>query len=256
MAAKTYLMKVSYDGRLFHGYQYQRDLRTVQGDIEGVLGHIFKRDISSQASGRTDAGVHARGQVISFSAPELMEIDRLHYVISRFLPEDIQLLELREDFLHPRYDALAKAYIYKCTYNDDVFKRPYSLYLARRLDISSMRRAASHLEGFHDFYNFSNRRKNEGSTKRLVHRIIIENKAQDLEFIFLGEGFLYKMVRIMVAYLINVGMGRYRASETPQVLKKRSRLETRQVSPAQGLYLDQVFYKEKDLWEYLKKIEV
>lgn len=256
MVTKTYLMSIAYDGRDFYGYQYQENLRTVQGEVEKVLEHLYKEKIVTKASGRTDTGVHARDQVISFEARELMPLERLPYVLGRFLPRDIKLNWISYSDIHPRFDALAKSYIYSCSYKDDLFLRPYKLYLKDELDLGAMREAAALLEGKQDFYNFSNRRKEEGSTVREVFRIKIKEKDMGIDMIFVGEGFLYKMVRIMALYLINVGLGKFPAKETSQVLKKKDRLETRQVAPPQALFLDRVFYSQKDLDDYLEKLDI
>ncbi len=251
MASQSYLMSLAYDGRDFHGYQYQEELRTVQGDLEDLLSYIFKEKIRIQASGRTDAGVHALDQRVSFEAPKIMELDRLAYVIKRFLPRDIQLNNLKVDNLHPRYDALAKSYIYRISYEDNLFLRPYSLYLKKELDLEALRYAARHLEGSHDFYNFSNRRKKEESTIRTIYKIKILESPKGLDLVFIGDGFLYRMVRIMVAYLNNVGLGKYQPSATKKILLKRDRKETRQVAPAEGLFLAEVFYSQEELADYL-----
>lgn len=256
MATKNYLMSIAYDGRDFSGYQYQEGLRTVQGEVEAVLEHIFKHPISSKASGRTDAGVHALDQVMAFEARDIMELDRLAYVVTRFLPRDIKLNWIKYSEIHPRFDALAKAYRYRLSFKDELFKRPYSLYIKKKLDIDAMKEAAQALEGTKDFFNFSNRRTGEGSTVRTIYRIVFIESKEGLDLIFIGDGFLYKMVRIMVEYLINVGLDKYPASRTSEVIKKKDRLETRQVAASEALFLERVFYDSHELNEYLDHLQI
>lgn len=256
MATKSYLMSIAYDGRDFSGYQYQEGLRTIQGEVEGVLEHIFKHPISSKASGRTDAGVHALDQVLAFEARLIMDLDRLAYVISRFLPRDIKLNWIRYSTIHPRFDAKAKTYRYRLNFKDELFKRPYSLYIKDKLDLDAMRKAALALEGQKDFFNFSNRRRGEKSTIRTIYRIGFIESQNGLDLVFIGDGFLYKMVRIMAQYLINVGLNRYPAVSTSEILKKKDRLETRQVAPPEALFLERVFYDIKELEEYLDNLQI
>lgn len=250
MSTKNYLMRIAYDGRDFYGYQYQVDRRTVQGEIEEVLEYIFKESIPSKASGRTDAGVHALDQVVGFRGPELMELSRLNYVFNRLLPQDIKVNKIYYADLHPRFDALGKTYLYKCSYEDELFLRPYSLIMKNKLDLAAMKKAAHYLQGQHDFYNFSNRRPGEGSTLRYLYEIKIKEEDKGFSVEFTGEGFLYKMVRIIMAYLIKVGQGKIDPRKTPEIMGQRDRKYTRSVAPAQGLFLKRVFYEKNELDKY------
>lgn len=244
-------MRLAYDGRDFYGYQYQKNRRTVQGEIEDLLSYLFKEEVTTKASGRTDSGVHALDQVVGFTAPKLMELSRLSYVLRRLLPRDIMLNSISYSDIHPRFDALAKTYEFRCSYDDDLFLRPYALILAKPLDLRAMRKAALYLEGEHDFYNFSNRRVGEGSTRRHLYQIRIKENQKSFTIACTGEGFLYKMVRIIVAYLLNVGGGKIPYQGTPEIIKAKDRKDTRQVAPPQGLFLKKVFYDKKELEKYL-----
>lgn len=257
MATTNYCLRLAYDGRNFCGYQIQTEERTVQGEMETVLSLLFKEEIRIHASGRTDTGVHALGQVVSFKAEPLLQEERLLYALNRLLPEDIQVLEVKqvEDEFHPRYDALAKVYRYRFTRKKDVFLRPYRLYLEKEIDLAKIKQAAGLLEGKKDFFNFSNRRKEEGSTLRQIYRIAIEKTEEGFDLVFVGDGFLYKMVRIMVAYLLEVGYGRISPEMTQGILEERDRRYTRKVAPAQGLYLEKVFYDEEERTAYLTALK-
>lgn len=246
-------MHIAYDGRDFYGYQYQVDRRTVQGEIEELLNYIFKEAITTKASGRTDAGVHALDQVVGFPGPELMELSRLNYVLGRLLPRDIKINKIYYADLHPRFDALGKTYIYKCSYEDDLFLRPYALIIKNKLDLVAMKKAAHYLQGEQDFYNFSNRRPGEGSTLRHLYEINFKVEAKGFSVEFTGDGFLYKMVRIIMAYLLKVGQGKIDPGKTPEIMMQKDRKYTREVAPPQGLFLKKVFYDKKELEKHLKQ---
>lgn len=253
MSAKNYLMHIAYDGRDFSGYQVQENARTVQGELEKVLCFIFKCRVQTKASGRTDAGVHALDQVVSFRAPALMELPQMIYVLGRLLPQDIKVQSIVFSDLHPRFDAVAKTYRYRCSYDDDLFLRPYALIVKNKLDLEGMRRAAAYLIGNHDFFNFSNRRTGEGSTCRNLYRLQITEDDKGFWVEFTGDGFLYKMVRVLMAYLLKVGQGVIDPEKTPEIILKKDRRDTREVAPPQGLFLDKVFYSQEELKEYLMR---
>ena len=207
MATTNYCLRLAYDGRDFSGYQVQPTDRTVQGELEKTLSYLFKTEIILQASGRTDAGVHALEQVVSFKASPLLNEERLFYALNRLLPRDIKVLAVEKvhDGFHPRFDALGKVYRYQCRYEDRLFERPYVLFLKNRLALEKIKEAARFLVGEKDFYNFSNRRKEEGSTVRHLYRLEVGEKEDGFDLLFVGDGFLYKMVRIIVAYLLEIG---------------------------------------------------
>lgn len=237
-------LDLAYDGRNFFGSQRQKNHRTVQGEIEQVLAILYQQPVSLQLSGRTDSGVHAKHQVGHFRAGLDIPIDRLDYALRSLLPSDIQLLDVSvalADF-HARYSAKEKTYQYVLTKRDDVFTRPYKLYLNSDLDLTAMRQAMTDLQGRHDFYAFSNRRKGETSTVRTIHQISYEQLGDDIIVTFRGDGFLYKMVRILMQYLLHVGQGELRPDLTGEIIASRSRELTRKVAPAQGLYLVDIKY--------------
>jgi tRNA pseudouridine38-40 synthase len=191
------------------------------------------------------------GQVVGFRGPEIMDISRLSYVLGRFLPQDIKINEICYSNLHPRFDALGKTYIYRCSYEDNLFLRPYALIIKKKLDLGAIEEAALCLEGEHDFYNFSNRRVAEGPTRRNLYRIKIEEEDKGFTVEFTGDGFLYKMVRIIMAYLLKVGHGKIDPKRTNEIILQKDRKYTREVAPPQGLYLEKVFYDKKELKKHL-----
>lgn len=235
---------IAYDGRNFFGSQRQLRERTVQGELERVLAILFQQPIGLQLSSRTDAGVHARRQVGHFHTTRDIPKDRVSYALTSLLPQDIQLLNLMEvsEHFHARFDATEKTYEYHLTYRDDVFERAYKVFLSQPLDLMLIDQAISQLVGEHDFFSFSNRRKAEQSTVRNLRAINYRLDGNDLIFSFRGEGFLYKMVRILMQYLIHVGTGKIDPARTRDILESHSREHTRKVAPPQGLYLTDIRY--------------
>ncbi len=239
-----YKLTISYDGSGFSGFQYQKKERTIQGELENTISSMLGNNIRIQASGRTDSGVHAKGQVISFESETEIEADKLKYALNRMLPDDISVsdVEIVNREFHPRYSATSKEYHYICSYEDNVFNRRYITLIEDKLDINLMLEEAKALLGEHDFYSFSNRRKLEGSTVREIYDIDIIEEKEKIIFIFKGSGFLYKMIRIIVAYLIRVGSGKCKPGKTQEILLSRSREHTKHVAPPNGLYLFKVNY--------------
>ena len=235
---------LAYDGRNFFGSQRQLLERTVQGELERVLAILYQQPIGVQLSSRTDTGVHARRQVGHFHTNRNIPLDRVDYALRSLLPQDIQLIGLTEvsEQFHARFDATEKTYQYHLTYHDDVFDRAYKVFLSRPLDLELVDQAIPALVGEHDFFSFSNRRKAEKSTIRDLRAIHYQLDGDNLVFTFRGEGFLYKMVRILMQYLIQVGMGKIDPARTRDVLANRSREHTRKVAPPQGLYLVDIQY--------------
>lgn len=241
-------LDIAYDGRNFYGSQRQKNHRTVQGEVEQVLGILYQTPISLQFSGRTDGGVHALKQVGHFSPTLEIPLDRLHYALSSLLPSDIQLLEVAEgeDSFHARFSAKEKTYRYVLTTKDDVFTRPYRTLIKKALDFSRIDVAIGQLVGEHDFYSFSNRRAGETSTIRNLREISYREDGDTIIFTFRGDGFLYKMVRILMQYLIHVGQSKLEPEKTGEILLARSREFTRQVAPPQGLYLVDIDYGQDE----------
>ena len=235
---------LAYDGRNFHGSQRQKKHRTVQGDIESALKKLYLEPITLHLSGRTDAGVHAIRQVGHFKTSQEIPEDKALFALSNLLPSDIKLLALKwaEDDFHARYSAKEKTYRYVISFTDDVFRRPYETFVEPPLDLTAIDQSIKHLIGEHDFFAFSNRRKGERTTIRTLHEISYEEEADKLIFRFRGDGFLYKMVRILMQYLIEVGRGKIDPEQTKQILLTHSKEFTRRVAPPQGLYLEYIEY--------------
>ncbi|MFD1850674.1 tRNA pseudouridine(38-40) synthase TruA [Oceanobacillus bengalensis] len=243
---------LQYDGTLFHGFQRQPNKRTVQGELEKVLKVIHKgQSISIAASGRTDAGVHARGQVIHFDSDlGIPERGWLH-ALNTQLPDDIRVRSVEKvtEAFHARYSVIEKEYHYfvlNCQ-EADVFKRHYSYHFPYELNMEKIEEACRYLEGTHDFTTFSSTKSTvKGSKVRTIYEASVKKEASEIEFIFRGSGFLYNMVRIMVSVLLDIGQGRRQPEDIQYLLERNDRKLVGKTIDAHGLHLWNVIYKEME----------
>ncbi|MFQ3546457.1 tRNA pseudouridine(38-40) synthase TruA [Halobacillus rhizosphaerae] len=245
---KRVRFKIEYDGTKFSGYQIQHNGRTVQEELEKALSKLHKgKPIKISASGRTDAGVHAKGQVIHFDTPlELAEFN-WKSALSSLLPDDIQIAAVDEvdaDF-HSRYDAREKEYRYYVwnAQDPDFFRRHYTCHIRRALNIEAMRDACTLIEGEHDFTSFCSAKTNiKGSKVRTITEARIAASGSELVFIFKGTGFLYNMVRILVGTILEVGLEERSIDDIPRIIQKRDREAAGKTAPSRGLFLWKVDY--------------
>lgn len=240
---------ISYDGSNFSGFQIQPKKRTVQGELEKALKTIHKGDpIRIQASGRTDTGVHAKGQTIHFDTAYDIPYENWKRALNTLLPDDLYVHMVKEvaDSFHARYDVLEKEYRYYI-WNEkekDVFKHHYAYQFPYPLEIDVIQEACKHLEGEHDFTTFSSAKATtKGSKVRTLYQVTCTKRASEIEFIFRGSGFLYNMVRIIVGAMLDVGQGRRRPQDLAYLLEQRDRQLLGETVPPQGLYLWGVTYE-------------
>ena len=241
---------ISYDGSQFSGYQIQPGKRTVQLEIERVLEVIHKgRVVKIVASGRTDAGVHATGQVIHFDSPLTFPIDRWRTALNVQLPKDIRILSIEQvsEEFHARYHAIGKTYRYIWSLSEihSPFERDFSVHADRyKPDVEMMQKAAQHLLGTHDFSSFCAANTNVNDFVRTIYSINFEVKkeTQQLHMVISGSGFLYNMVRIIAGTLWEVGIRKKSIESIPKILSLRARKEAGKTAPAHGLYLEKVAY--------------
>jgi len=238
---------VSYDGTHFSGYQVQPNKRTVQSEIEAALKKLHRgQSIRIHASGRTDAYVHAVGQVIHFDTTLTIPPEKWPYALNSLLPNDIVVLEAEHvaDQFHARFDAIKKEYRYKLSTQKmiDVFKRDYTYHFPYKLDLDSMRQACLHLCGTHDFTSFCVAKTEVEDKVRTIYSIEIVEKGTDLIFCFTGNGFLYNMVRILMGTLLEVGQGKKTPDQIPYILEGKDRNLSGKTAPGHGLYLWKVYY--------------
>lgn len=242
---------IMYDGYGFAGYQVQPNARTVQLELERVLTKMHKGTIVRVvASGRTDAGVHATGQVIHFDTDLQFPIERWQQALNVQLPGDIRVVSVEEvssDF-HARYGTSGKVYRYKWGLGDveSPFKRHYVVYMpGANPDIERMREAAQAFLGTHDFTSFCSARTEVIDRVRTIKRLeLIESEQGELHMVIEGDGFLYNMVRIIAGNLWEVGIGRREPGDMVLMLAAMDRKMAGKTAPAHGLYLESVFYSE------------
>ncbi len=237
----------AYDGGALAGWQSQPGGQAVQDLIEARLAAILGRSVRIHGSGRTDAGVHALGQVFHFDAAWRHGADKLLAALRSGLPASIQVKSarpVRSDF-HARFSAKGKRYEYRLHLGDaDPFERPYSWSVFRPLDFAAMTAAAAVLRGRHDFRAFAAENGTEReSTVRDLRRLDIRRRGCRVRIVAEADGFLYKMVRSLVGVLVAVGEGRLTVTEVKALLAGGKRTPAVQTAPPQGLFLVKVFYR-------------
>lgn len=249
----NYKMILAYDGARYDGWQKQGNTeRTIQGKLEGVLTRLEGEKVEVHGAGRTDAGVHARGQTASFHLSSGRDSHELLEAMNRYLPEDIAVLSLQlaPERFHARLNALGKRYRYQIGFGSrkPVFERKYLYRVEEALDFEAMERAARYLEGTRDFRSFCGSRRMKKSTVRTIFRIEqqVDPRQGRADLVFQGDGFLYHMVRILTGTLLEVGMGKRKPEEIPGILEARNREAAGFTAPPQGLFLEKVWYSEEE----------
>jgi tRNA pseudouridine38-40 synthase len=249
---KRYKCIIVYDGTHFAGYQIQPQKRTVQGVLESILEKLHKgSSVKVTASGRTDAGVHARGQVIHFDSSLNMAEENWLKALNTLLPDDISVKEIspvHPDF-HARFDAKGKEYRYVVSLekDKDPFRRHFAYQPGWNLNLEAMRESAKHLIGTHDFTSFCSAKTEVEDKVRTIMNIELIEQKNELIFRFVGNGFLYNMVRILTGTILEAGIGKRRPEELKEILEKRDRKHAGKTAPGHGLYLWKVFYSSSDL---------
>lgn len=240
---------ISYDGTCFSGFQIQPKKRTVHGELEKALMKIHKgQHIRIQASGRTDTGVHAKGQAIHFESPFDLPEYNWKRALNTLLPGDLYIHDVQKVHIgfHARYDAIEKEYRYYVWNKSetDIFKRNYAYQFRYPLNIEAMQAACTYLEGTHNFTTFSSAKATiKGSKERTLHEVSCNQDGKEIVFIFRGNGFLYNMVRIIVGVLLDIGQGKRSPSDIHPLLAERDRTLVGETVPPQGLYLWCVKYQ-------------
>ena len=236
----------AYDGAGFGGWQSQPGAATVQDVIERRLAEIFGRALRIHGSGRTDAGVHACGQVFHFDAAWRHGPARLLAALRAGLPPAIQIRSLRAApaGFHARFSAAGKTYTYDLHLGDpDPFTRPYVWAILRPLDLAAMKAAAAVLRGRHDFTAFSAMRGGgKEDAVRDLRRLDLARRGRRVRLTAEADGFLYKMVRSLAGVLVAVGEGRLTPAQVREILDSRRRTPLVQTAPPQGLFLRRVSY--------------
>lgn len=241
---------VAYDGTRFSGFQVQPGkIRTVQGVIEKALDRLHKGQIISiTASGRTDAGVHAHGQVFHFDSPLQIPGENWVRALNTLLPDDVLIktvTEVAPDF-HARYDVIGKEYRYRFLNRPelDIFRRFYTHHVKVHLDINAMKAAAQFMTGEQDFTSFCASNTSVRDKIRTVYKCELVPMDDEWVICVTGNGFLYQMVRIMTGTLLAVGRGKLQPDDVRGILEARDRRASPMTAPPHGLYLWQVKYRD------------
>ena len=243
----NYKLTIQYDGTRYRGWQVQGNTdQTIQGKLEGVLSRLTGQLVEVHGSGRTDAGVHALGQVANVKLPHPVEPSELLGELNRYLPADIGVIaaEPAPERFHARLNARSKTYRYRIWNSaiPNVLERSYLYVLPEPLDVAAMERAAADLVGTHDFRSFCGLKRFKKSTVRTITDIAITQDGAEMRLEFTGNGFLMRMVRILAGTLVEVGLGQREADSMPAVLAAQDRAAAGPALPAQGLALVRVEY--------------
>ncbi len=242
-------MLIAYDGTHYGGWQVQPNSTSIQSLIQNALQVVLRKPTDLTGSGRTDAGVHALGQVAHFCADEKIEAARLVLSLNAILPRDIRIksIENVDSKFHSRFSATGKVYHYHLHLDRvmDPFKRAYCLHVLEKIDLALIRQAAELFIGEKDFTSFANEAYKGSAAKcaiRTLRRLDIIDEPSGVRIELEADGFLYKMARNIVGTLLDIGAGRTKLSEVPEIFAAKDRKKAGFTAPAQGLFLVQVFY--------------
>jgi tRNA pseudouridine38-40 synthase len=245
---RNFRLTLSYDGTDFHGWQTQPGLRTVQETLEQALARLTGSDrVRVNASGRTDTGVHAVGQVVNFRSDTKLDPVTLRRAVNAHLPEDVVVREaaVAPDDFDANRDAIRKLYRYVLHDGDvpDLFQRRYWHHTKYKLDVVAMSRAAAALLGTHDFRCFETEWPNRASSVRTITRLDVERAGDRITLDVEADGFLYNMVRAIAGTLMNVGRGYWPEEHVARVVAAGDRSQAGPTAPAKGLFLMHVTYE-------------
>lgn len=243
----NYKLTISYDGTRYNGWQRQGNTKdTIQGKLNEIIGKYLGEEVDLAGSGRTDKGVHAKGQVASFKCAKFLDIEKFVADVNGYLPQDIRILDPKpvDERFHARLSAVSKTYEYVIDNGPvaDVFARKYSWRVEDALDVEKMRQAAELLVGTHDFKSFCGNKHLKKSSVRTITDIIIERNQGKIILQFTGDGFLQNMVRIMTGTLVEVGLGKREAASMLGILESKNRELAGMMVPPEGLFLKVVEY--------------
>jgi tRNA pseudouridine38-40 synthase len=239
-------LRLEYDGTNYAGWQIQKNAHTIQGILQNRLAETLQEDLKLIGAGRTDSGVHARGQVANFKTGSKLSLKAIHNALNSRLPQDIRAIDVQEALLefHAQYDAKAKLYRYSILNHKicSPFKRFYYHHIPYRLDVAKMVEESMVLIGRHDFRSFQAVDKKTRSSIRTVRKLQIKEENYCLYVDIEADGFLYNMVRNIVGTLIETGRGKMPVGSMKRILEGRDRTLAGPTAPARGLCLMEVKY--------------
>ncbi len=239
-------LTIEYDGKCYNGWQKQANKLNIQGEIEKAIYNITKEDVDLIGSGRTDAGVHALGQVANFKTNSKIAIEKLPLAINSQLKNSIVIKEAEDvdERFHSRYNAKHKTYRYiinnsKCgtaIYRNLEYSYPF------KLDVKKMEQASKYFEGEHDFKAFKSSGTSSKNSVRTIYKAIVKQEGEKIIIELTGNGFLYNMVRIISGTLLDVGLGKIKPEEISEIIESKNRQRAGKTLPPYGLYLVEVNY--------------
>ncbi len=239
-------MIVAYDGAFFHGFQRQTKLVSVQEVLEVVLTEILKTKVTIHGAGRTDALVHAYGQVVHFDSEQYVPAANLKKIVNKKVAPHIYVsnIELVDNTFHSRKSAKGKEYHYLVDIGEfDPLQFNYVFYQPYPVDIEKIKQAMTYIVGTHDFASLT-KNKELQTTIRTITSFELDITGTRLTFKIVGNGFMYNMVRIIIALMLKVGEGKIKVEDVPKIIEAKNRRLVPWVAPAEGLYLMKVFYEE------------
>lgn len=242
-------MTISYDGSDFYGFQRQKNLATIQGEIEKALKTILQEDVEIVASGRTDAGVHAIGQVAHFDTTKnIKDLGKFVYSLNSLLPKSIDILKLEQvnDDFHARYSVHEKTYIYKIylSKTNEPLKRKYFHICSYNLNVDDMKESIKAIVGEHDFKAFCVENPQIKTTTRTIYDAHIEEKddGKEIDIYLTANGFLHNQVRSIAGTLVDIGRGRFKVEDMKKILDSKDHQKAGKTLDGCGLYLYKVAY--------------
>jgi tRNA pseudouridine38-40 synthase len=245
---------IEYEGTRYRGWQVQKNVRTVQGDIMQAAEIIFKtREFEIYGSGRTDAGVHALQQVAHLDVKTMLAPEIIRMKLNDELPPDINVLEVEKAHpnFHARHDAVSRSYIYQICRRRTAFGKRFVWWIKDELDIKTMQRTAALFSGMHDFRSFTDDDPEEKSTKVLMEPIEMKESGDLILIRISGSHFIWKLVRRIVGVVAETGRGKLPIEKVEHYLATRSDEPAKLTAPPSGLFLERVYYKGEPILKEL-----
>ena len=239
-------LTIEYDGKDFGGWQKQQSKLNILGEIERAIENITGEKTDLIASGRTDAGVHAMGQVANFKTNSNMSIDKIPIAINSQVKNSIRIKKAEEvdENFHSRFNCKRKTYRYvidNSQYGSAIY-RNISYHMPIKLDVENMKKAIKYFEGEHDFKSFKSSGTSSKSSMRIIYKANIITEGENIAIDLTGNGFLYNMVRIIAGTLVDVGLGKIKPDDIPTIIEAKDRTKAGKTLPPQGLMLLNVEY--------------
>jgi tRNA pseudouridine38-40 synthase len=241
---------LEYDGSRYQGWQIQKDARSIQGVCMDACRNVFQTEkFEFFGAGRTDAGVHALGQVAHLEVQTDLAPQTIRMRLNDELPSDVNILQVEKApaRFHARHDASARSYVYQISRRRNAFGKKYMWWVKDRLDAEAMRRAARQLTGMHDFRSFSNEKDEAQSSLVKIERLEVMEHGELILIHIIGSHFLWKMVRRITGVLVEVGRGKMEAMQIREMLQKASAEPAKYTAPPAGLFLERVYYAGEKL---------